>query len=372
MANDRKLDKKFEINLNTRRKIQPSSKLLTNIPYDVFRGKLIPLLNDAKDIINLSYSCFDLYRYSEEDINKRTLKQLLQAIVEDDQAKAKNILLHASTKRLLFLLTKDPVTLGIKEIVFNSPDKSLSLRFKTKKVFIFAQMLKRTEMIRLILPYFDKLKEHTFEKVAQWKMPKPLNASQQKTMQDYYIEKFFLPLIFKFAADTTIDVKCHTNNEVKLYKEGQVLSLNASTVSAIDEFKKNLLPQTAIDFDKIDHPLNLNPDNYVDIEEFLAAACQAYVTHINQFQNQHQRNAYSICIVGFIISLLGTEDQNSFWHWLDYFTHNMLTQYICESGSYAAIVTITLARIKTNIFNEFIEEICPPQKNSSIHCCVIS
>lgn len=323
-----------KVDLNRERKAQPL-KALSNIPGPVVHGRgALASFIDAEALANLSNTCVFFHTHTKSELNKRVLQKLLQAAIDDDQAMVTKILSNAEPERLLYLLTTEPARAGIPEI----ESKYTWLRFKTKKIFEMTQLLKLPRMTALLLSYLDKLEEFKKtgeikksdqkekdrpERIKQWVLPNPLSEVEQKTMQDYYIEKYFLPLIVTLAADNTIQVPWERNNETKLY-EGRVLNPSPETTLAFDGFRKMLLPDRVIDLDKLDTPKSLgHPDNYVDIEQFLIAACRAYDEHFDTFQNWHRRYAYSICIIGFIIALFAPDDGKKFCEGLYFIINNI-------------------------------------------------
>lgn len=210
-------------------------------------------------------------------------------------------------------MTTNPADVRIADIVSNTPGRSTFRRFKSQRIFEMAQGLRRPEVVTLLSPYFDKSEALKEERVKQWKLQLPYSEIAQKGMQDHYIRKVFLPIIETLAADTTIGVPCEIDPKTNR-REAKILNPAPETLAAIDAFRKKLLPEKAIDLDKLDTPSSLDADgNYVDMEQFFKAAVRAYVEHFKVFGNDGRRewarrSAYSIAFLGLIIPLLGPEN----------------------------------------------------------------
>lgn len=313
MSSKKSLIKK---DFHLKRKTQ-SPKLLTAIPNVLHSQIMESFLCDHQALANLSSTCTFFRADTESTLNKNILKELLQAAIDDHQTLVTKILSSAGPERLFYLLTTDPAQVGISQI----ESQYTWLRYKPKKVFQMVQLLNQPDMIALFLPYFDKLEmfygtgkikrsdqqDDRPERIKQWVLPNELSSSKQKSLQNHYMNNHFLPLIKTFAADDTIQVIWDTNKETNRV-ELTVLQ-NQETTLALDGFRNRLLPAHAIDLDKVDTLTTLGqPYNYVDIEQFLKAACKAYDVYFDTFKQRAQRDAYSIYIAGFILSLFNPED----------------------------------------------------------------
>jgi len=231
----------------------------------------------------------------------KLIRELLQAVVDDDIHTAKFIL-DFDPKLLLLESANNDVT----EI----ESKNTWHKFLTERPFIMAQKLKRLEMTKTLFSYFEHLenenhfqttdaKNETLEIVKQWVLPSEISAEEQKQqsekLQQEYIKIYFASLIETMAADNHVTVKWELDNEIKFY-EARITNISKITESALETFRTQLLPETAIAIDK-----------YVDIGQILIAAYKAYEIFFGRFQNWNQRDLFAICVIGFIQSLVSPE-----------------------------------------------------------------
>lgn len=315
MPSGNKEVKKIDVDLIRERKAQPSTMLLAKIPAAVYRGVLTPFI--PKGNAAISELSVGFYKQTKEDANKQALIKLQRAVLDDDQKTITAILDGATPQRLRYLLTTNPADVGIPDILSNTPGRSTFQRFKSEPIFKMAQGLRRPEAVMLIAPYFERSEELIKERAKQWVLPKPYSEAEQKIMQDYYIKKYFHPIIKTLAADNTIRVPWEKNPKTNLF-EANILHPSQATSATIDAFRNKLLPEEAIDLDKLDTPSSLGAaDSYVDMEQFFKAAVRACDEHFAVFGNDDEREwdrrkAYSIAFLGLIIPLLGPEHGKKF------------------------------------------------------------
>lgn len=243
----------------------------------------------------------DPLRHSMMDVYHPRLMQmmwdLLQSVIDDNSEKVKAIL-DLSPELLLL----DPASLGVTEI-----ESQLTWqKFLTEKPFIMVQKLKRLEMTRTMLPYFEKLvpikdmkavdaKDEKSEAEKQWVIPKLLDSKveeqQNNKLQEKYIEDYFNALIATIISDNRVTVDSVRNSETQL-SEASIKNLDEKTNQALQNFRDILLPNRAIAIDK-----------YFDIEQLLIAAYKVYEKRFGDFKNWHQRDLFAVCVVSFILSV---------------------------------------------------------------------
>jgi len=194
--------------------------------------------------------------------------KLLQAIIDDDRETVKKI------------LDKTPELLEVE------PDKALVIesqktwqRFRAEKPFVMALKRNQLEMVKVLLPYFEKLENGAQVALAQWASAEN-DLMQQKERTARHSFKSLIDVIAKEFCPNGIKGK-----------------LSEATEKALEEFRKTVLPDEAVAL-----------SDYYDIEQLLIAVYQAYDDAFNTFQNHKQRNIFSVKVIGFIQSLLTPED----------------------------------------------------------------
>lgn len=318
---------------STHRKAHPEKNYLTNnkIPTRLIKYGIASYLNDG-DTHSLARSGVNLHSVLKEDLNKRALKQLLQAVIEDDEQTVTCIL-----KLKPHFLLIEPANLGIKEI----ENKRTGQRFLTEKVFIMAQKLQRPKTTNILFRHFDNVerikmpheakgnekKDGQSELLKQWIFP--VDHEEQKHWSEQlkislnrhtiFIQDHFIQLIEILASDKSIQIK-ELNHEEKDNQEVLILNPSKETVLALKAFRNMLLPEEAVAIDK-----------YFDIVYLLVSACHVYVSHSNFmlkypndnndlmyktynpkkifYQDNYSMAVYRNCVIGFIISLLDPEIQ---------------------------------------------------------------
>jgi hypothetical protein len=244
-----------------------------------------------------------------ENLLKEGLQTLLESITDKKlPAEKRKALKHACQSRLTLLLCQavidddiattelildfDPRLLMIEpasEEVTEIESKLTWRKFLTEKPFIMAQKLNRFEMTKTILPYFERLENacktesEKLNVTKQRVLPALLDEKEQKQqdekLQQLYFKDYIEPLINMIVVDP--------------YADGQI---NHATETALETFKKLLLPDNAQSL-----------DNAINIEQLLFAAYKAYDRYFNTFQNWAQRDIYAIKVIGFIQSLISPE-----------------------------------------------------------------
>ena len=255
--------KKIQVNPSAVRLVQPHNAYLHKTAPDIHCYSLNPYLDD-KSTANLSNSCVSFSLMYQPNLNKRALEKLLQAVIDDDRTIVKKIL-DLKPEHLLL----EPSDLKIKQI----ESKKTWQRFITEKPFVMALKRNQIEMVKVILPYFDKLEDGKAEALKQWQ-------SQEEKQPNF--NEMLQPLINIIARENCAN--------------GVMGPLSEETEAALTTFRETLLPDKAV---------RLN--DYFDIEQFLLVARSAYNANFNTFQTWNQRDVFCIRLIGFLQGLVSPE-----------------------------------------------------------------
>src|SRR3990167_4887016 len=265
---------KLEIDPNDPKRVkQPEDAYLLETARNVIVVEISSYLNN-KEVANLSESCGFLYTTCEDDINKRALKKLLQAVLDDDRKTVKRIL---DARPDLLLL--EPKEQNVKEI----QSQTTWHCFRAEKALTMATKTNMLEMVKLLIPYFEEL-----EKRGHIKDGKAEVLKQSKVRVISEEEKAQYKNKMQQLAD------------VIMKENGKKGNLSKETEEALDEFRKSLLPACAIVL-----------DDYVDVEQLLIAAYRAFDRNFMTF-TRGQSEIFSIHVIGFIQSLLRPDDGKAF------------------------------------------------------------
>lgn len=227
------------------------------IPEDITKYTISTFFN-AKEHSIISLTNSGVRTLFKESFDKIALNGLLQAIVDENEDKVKQI------------LNKEP------ELLLKKPDNHLVIESKlTWQQFHSEEPLKmafkrnQLEMVKLILPYFDKIKDTNGKQEAS----KQLEACTNKT------ERY---------------------KQYVLMVKTAIKEINTNTFS-ISDFRKKLL---------LDEVIVL--DNYVDVEALLLAAYRVYAEEYVAFTDWPQRDEFCIKVIGFLQRLLIPETAKVF------------------------------------------------------------
>ncbi|TAK76137.1 MAG: hypothetical protein EPO11_04640 [Gammaproteobacteria bacterium] len=239
---------------------------------DVLRliGSFIP---DEKSKSAYARTNKAIHKFFQPDLDRFALKQLLQAVVDDDRDVVKRIL--DAKPELLLIEPK------IKEEIESQKTRQ---RFQVGKPFEIATKRRQLEMVKMMLPYFDKLEDGKAKALAQWKVRE---ISEQEKKQ--YVSK--MKALINVIAKETFPMPYGAG------KGGIIDMISKETKMAIEAFRKELLPRVAIVI-----------DDYVDVEQLLIAGYKAYVENFHVFQTDKQRDlycAYGLCIPQRMLKSLG-------------------------------------------------------------------
>ena len=236
----------------------------------------------------------------KSDLGEQATKKLCQAVIDDDRRMVKRIL----DSRPDVLLVDPPKNFMIES-------QLTWQRWITEKPAVMAAKLNQVEMLKIILPYYDKLldaaknepekegiKNAKTEAIAAWrKHPTQKNAQGE--------EEIIIPAEYSDYIKSLIDTFSQENfpNGNDQYGYGK---LSANTESALLELFNKLLPEKAVKL-----------DDYVDVELLLLAAYKTYWDHFNTFKNWEQRDAFAIRVVGLILTALSPEKAKIYCEGLD-------------------------------------------------------
>ncbi len=210
-------------------------------------------------------------------LNEKRMPKFLHAIADDDRKTVKE------------MLDVNP------ELIVIEPPKRLEIeskltwnKFYAEKAFTMAIKRKQLEMVKLMLPYLDQIENSKAEVLAEWVVPPIADDIEASIPVEYGI--YLKSLVNVFAEERFSDCK-----------------LSQKTEAALHSLFNMLLPKKAVKL-----------DDYIDVELFFLAACLAYRNNDKAFQNQHQRNAFCIRVIGLIQSVLPPETGKVFCQGLYY------------------------------------------------------
>ncbi len=205
------------------------------------------------------------------------------------------------------MLDKKPELLLFKPDVIVTSDYT-GQRFSVDGNFLgLACRRKQIEMVKIILPYFEKLQADDDEQseesaaiknagLAQW-LKYPADAKGEiQVPADYQAIIDDLIKVFKSEtiADGTTDFR----------------TLSANSETAMEALYTRLVPgYKEEDINKRDV---FNKQNHLDIELLLYAAYKAYDTHFDSFKTWERRDAYCIRVIGILQNFLSPETAKIF------------------------------------------------------------
>jgi hypothetical protein len=243
-------------------------------------NRQIPMLKELAFRSLASHSLFkitDVHAVVREEI----MRQFLQAVIDDERNKVRQLLdKHPE------LLIIEPICTDPKEI-FVIESQYTWQKFIAKKPAVIAAQRRQIEMLKVLLPYYDKLEQTETVKAAK--------AAALSAWKAYAIDKdaIIIPpeytgiidkLIFAFSTESFPDGKVSKATEI-----------------ALSSLFNRLLPEK---------PVKL--DDYLDVELLLLAAYQAYRDQFSTFNNWDQRDAFYIRVIVLIQSTLAPETAKIF------------------------------------------------------------
>lgn len=240
---------------------------LTLISHDMHLDVLSPHLDSATDV-RLLISCGHFASRYQSDISYCTL---LQFMIDDDREKVKQI------------LDKHPtLLLHVPNEKFIVSSRYTWQKFFAEPALTMAMKRKQIEMIKLILPYYDKLPQ-TDEIQAAKRKALSAWADYADIVIPHEYEIYLQSLVDVFAEET--------------FPHGKKINarLSDKTEAALRLFRRIMLPHGAVKL-----------DDYFEPEIFLYAAYKIYIKNANKLQNSG-REHFCVKVIGFIQSLLTPE-----------------------------------------------------------------
>ncbi len=219
---------------------------------------------------------------------------LAQAIVDDDRDTVKAML---DKKPELLLLQP--------EVIVTS--EYTGQRFGVDGNFLgLACLRKQIKMVKIILPYFEKLQtdEEQNEEIAAIK-----NAGMAQWLN--------YPTNANGEIQVPADYQAIIDDLIKVFKSEPIAvgttdfrTLSANIETAMETLYNRLIP----DFKEEDISKRhvFTKQNYLDVELLLYAAYKAYETHFSSFKTWEKRSAYSIRVIGILQNFLSPETAKIF------------------------------------------------------------
>jgi hypothetical protein len=221
----------------------------------------------------------------EQTVFDAEVSILLQAVVDDDIAKVKEIL----NQNPALLLAKSSTPLMIEsKLTWQCFDVSL------ENALSIAVKRKQITMIESLLPYIKQLDQSKDKLGNQPDFDEAMQVLSQWSSSVMHQNKFVIPEEYVRYAKSLIDV---FTRETFPNGDDNITNLSADTENAMNYLFNSMLL----------HKKPVKLDNYLDVELFLLAVLKAYVVHFGQFQNVEQRNAFCIRVIGLIQSVLSPE-----------------------------------------------------------------
>lgn len=326
-----------------------------------------------------------LHSIYQPNASKILQLELLQAVVDDEYKTVESI------------LKKTPI-----QFLSVQPDNKYTIKSKytgqnidltNENALTITIKRKQTRMIEILFPYFKKLAEiDTLSRdqvskafTYQYTTPKKYNDHEQckDNKEEIFIPHEYINYLKTLTDIITQENFSHSTNKDKLSDE---------TRDALRQFQYIISPT---------HPVKL--EDAIDPWQLLYAAFKLYEENFSTFQNDKQKNLFSVRIVGFIQSLLppgtaaecccrlGKEPFNKSWNQLvllnDKFRFYRLShdlkiglgyEYYCSSEGMPGHImsrskwknrweTLFLLKISeiTQLFNDWQIQNIPPIKNKS-------
>lgn len=268
-------------------KIQPGWSILNrDIPQLLVRRYL-----SLQDASRLSQSCQLLWRQVKPELDIKQVQVFMQAVIDDDR----------DTVRVLLELNPALLLAEPNEMVIES--QLTWQRFYAETALAMAVKRKQIEMIKILLPYYDKLVAAcvTPEQKEEMTTAKALEMSE---WQEYEIKvnevdendadevEFVIPPAYADIIQNLINVF----SQEALPEDSPEKHLSPTAEAALTQLFNMLLPEQAVKL-----------DDYFDIELLFYAVCKMYDEQFNVFADWNQREAFCIRVMGIIQSVLPPE-----------------------------------------------------------------
>ena len=239
----------------------------------------------------LSQSCQLLWRQVKPELDIKQVQVFMQAVIDDDR----------NTVRVLLELNPALILAEPNEMVIES--QLTWQRFYAENALAMAVKRKQIEMIKILLPYYDKLVAAcvTPEQKEEMTTAKALEMSE---WQEYEIKvnevdendadevEFVIPPAYADIIQNLINVF----SQEALPEDSPEKHLSPTAEAALNQLFNMLLPEQAVKL-----------DDYFDIELLFYAVCNMYNEQFNVFADWNQRRAFCIRVMGIIQSVLPPE-----------------------------------------------------------------
>lgn len=259
-----------------------------------------------QDASRLSQSCQLLWRQVKPELDIKQVQVFMQAVIDDDR----------DTVRVLLELNPALLLAEPNEMVIES--QLTWQRFYAENALAMAVKRKQIEMIKILLPYYDKLVAAcvTPEQKEEMTTAKALEMSE---WQEYEIKvnevdendadevEFVIPPAYADIIQNLINVF----SQEALPEDSPEKHLSPTAEAALTQLFNMLLPEQGVKL-----------DNYFDIELLFYAVCKMYDEQFNVFADWNQRQAFCIRVMGIIQSVLPPETAKELCEGLYYVIEN--------------------------------------------------
>lgn len=234
----------------------------------------------------LSRSCKLLWKQVKPELDRKQVQVFMRAVIDDDRERVKKLLESNPA-----LLLAEPADMVIES-------QLTWQRFYAENALAMAAKRRQTEMIKVLLPYYDKLvavcvtpeqkEEMTTAKaqgMSEWDEYKSIQNAAGTT-------EFVIPPAYADIIQNLINVF----SEEALPGDTPEKHLSQTAEAALTQLFDMLLPEKAVKL-----------DDYFDIELLFYAVCKMYDEQFNVFAECNQRRAFCIRVMGIIQSVLPPE-----------------------------------------------------------------
>lgn len=228
-------------------------------------------------------------------IKEKVIREFLEAIIDDDR------------EIVAVLLDNHPELLMIEPMTYDRKDKFVIeskltwQKFIAENGVILAAKRKQFEMLKLMLPFYDKLEQTEAVKKARVEAISACSFYEKcKNAQGQ--DEIVIPQEYANYAKSLIDVFSEEPCS-NLDATGKVdpTKLSEKTESELSSLLNILVPKHAVKL-----------DDYFDVELFLLTVYKAYLGQ--KVLNENQKEAFCIRVIGLIQSALTPETAKIFCH----------------------------------------------------------
>jgi hypothetical protein len=274
--------------------VNPAALFL--LPLEIFTSAMPRVTGMASNntmtfIATLSNTCRHFHSLFKEPLSDRAqiLASLYQAVIDDNREQVKKIL-NARPELLLI----DPA----ENFVIES--QCTWQKMYAENALVMAAKRRQIEMIKLLLPYYDKLSQT--DAVVNAKA-KGLSAWVHYEI-DENADEIVIPEKYVKYAKNMLDVFCKETFPKGVPGQNNIpmnVELSEETEEALKSLFNNLLPKHAVKL-----------DDYFDVELLLLAVYKAYCDHFTQFNNWEQRDTFCVRVIGLIQGVQSPETAKIF------------------------------------------------------------